>query len=85
MIVLLIVDTVYILLHASSLLSPLHSTNNCHYVLVFEQALYLFSCTVLKLDGRMCRFIYTKVHHLVLPCFPLHLPSDPHTVATFTV
>ena len=42
-----IADTFYILLHTSSLMSQLHSTNKCHYVLVFAHALHLSSCTVL--------------------------------------
>ena len=42
-----IAETFYILLHTSSLMSQLHSTNKCHYVLVFAHALHLSSCTVL--------------------------------------
>ena len=42
-----IADTFYILLHTSPLMSQLHSTNKCHYVLVFALALHLSSCNVL--------------------------------------
>jgi len=75
-------NTVCILLHASCFMTPLHTTKSCHYVLVFAQDLHLSYCTILKCDGRMCRFIYTNVH---LPCFPIHFTSVPHTVAALTV
>jgi hypothetical protein len=53
-------DTVCNLLHASCLMSLLHTTKSCHCVLVFTQDLRLPSWTFLKYDGWMCRFIYTK-------------------------
>ena len=57
-----IADRVCILLHASSLMSQLHFTNKCHYVLVFAQAVHPSSRTVLECDGTMYRFIDTNVH-----------------------
>jgi hypothetical protein len=56
-------DTVYILLHASSVMSLLYF-KTCQYVLVF--ALHWSSCAFLNCDGRMCRFIYTKVHWVTM-------------------